>query len=275
MPVEARAGVWGCGRPSSGCPSAMVPHSLGRPHFLHGFSWRGDPHSHPLCGICTTDSGPLPGSALLTPQFSTQPLPAWVASCLRQERSGLWLWHGWHSGPQSLCGWRSPWFWQWVSLLRWCSSRCWQRPELAAGEGGCSTGPGPSVSLHNGTLLLYCPGLQKIPQCGTPYPFPSGCLFTNNSHPLPGSALQILAQHPAQFCTGRHTEQSRVHRAAAWTMYQFLLCSAFHRLVPVSIDPCRCVSVPAGFPIMDFFFFFPECRHVSTFGFSVLSLSQY
>lgn len=81
--------MWGCGRPSSGCPSAMVPHSLGRPHFLHGFSWRGDPHSHPLCGICTTDSGPLPGSALLTPQFSTQPLPAWVASCLRQERSGL------------------------------------------------------------------------------------------------------------------------------------------------------------------------------------------
>ena len=95
VPPSARRGRDWCGGVPVAPPlvrhSAMVPCFLGRPRFLWGIPSRGTPHSHPLFCICAANSSPLPGSALLTPHFGTQPLPALSDSCLRQRHPGLIL----------------------------------------------------------------------------------------------------------------------------------------------------------------------------------------
>ena len=132
--------------------------------------------------LCAANSGPLPGFALLTSHFSTQPLPALAASCLRLGCPGLipeealaWtmhvvpaccqrrLWQWQHSGPWSLhstqdsracmggggLDLRGGWA---------CSDGCppsahgGRRP--VGGEGGCNGGPIPCTPINNGALFL-------------------------------------------------------------------------------------------------------------------------
>lgn len=68
----------------------------------------------PLGCLCIANSGPLPGSTILTPPFRTQPPPALASCCLRLEHSGLILEEAlvWavHAGP--VCGQRRLWWWQ-------------------------------------------------------------------------------------------------------------------------------------------------------------------
>ena len=111
-------------------------------------------------------SGPLPGSTLLIQCFSTQPLPASEDSCLRQGCPGLIpeeVWHGRHSGPQSLQRWRRSWFEGWASMFRWLPLLVPTETEASGWGMGLQWQPlPPCVLLNKDALLLWSPRL--LPQ---------------------------------------------------------------------------------------------------------------
>ena len=116
----------------------------------------------------TANSSPLPRSALLTPCFSTQPLPALMDTCLRQGCTGLW-----HRPSVQ------------VSLYPACH-------RLATALSSARPQSPPSISMYFATLEGVSPGVvtSPLPQLPSrdvgPIPFPLFFFF-------PFSPLSYLA----------------------------------------------------------------------------------
>ena len=81
-----RLELWPCLMPATQqwCPVSKADHASSRSIPGH----RALTPVPSVC-LCAANNVPLPGSALLTPRFSTQPLLALVASCLRLGHQGL------------------------------------------------------------------------------------------------------------------------------------------------------------------------------------------
>lgn len=92
-----------------------------------------------------------------------------------------------------------------------------------------------AMPLNNEALLLWCLGHfpQTFPVLEPVTPFPTGCLFKDNSCPLPGSACQtpLSSMHDSQLRLGCAELQHR-------PCMQFLLCPTFDRpSVVFPLDP--------------------------------------
>ena len=201
-----------------------------------GIPGRTSPHSRPLCRIHTDSSTLLPGSVLPTPCFNTQPLPALADSHPRQGCPGLIPKEALGcvalrppesmqvGGDPSLRGRRAH--------SNRSPFQCPQRlknPE--GGERACNGSSAPSTPLNNDALFLWCPGLfpQSFPVVELLTPVPSGCLFTANWSPLPGSTLQTpLSSTQPPFTTGNLQLSQECSELWGTPYVQFLLCPAFH-----------------------------------------------
>ena len=130
-----------------------------------------------------------------------------------------------------------------------CPSQCLQRQKPAGGKGGCSGGSNPYMPLNNDALALWCS--RHLPQTSPVVelltPVPAGCLFTHNSCPLPGSALQIPL-FSTQSPSIRGDTWLRLGCAGLWPRpcTQSLLCPAFH--IAFTAFPFNPQKVPADFP---------------------------
>ena len=82
-----------------------------------------------------------------------------------------------------------------------------------------------AMPLNKEALILWCLGHfpQTFPVLEPGTPFPTGCLFKDNSCPLPGSAFQtpLSSMHDSQLTLGCAELQ---HRPCT----QFLLCPTFY-----------------------------------------------
>ena len=137
----------------------------------------------------------------------------------------------------------------------------------AGGEGGYIDSPVPCMLLNNDALLLWCPGIfpQTFLVGELLTPVPSGCLFTDNSCPLPGSTFQTsLSSIPPTSTIG--DTQLRLE-CAGWQYrpsVQFLLCLAFHRLsAAFSFDSLKVPFCPSQFAHHEEVFLIVEtCPHL-------------
>ena len=129
-------------------------------------------------------------------------------------------------------------------------SQCQWMPKKPAGGGrGYNGGCAPCTPLNKDALLLWCPWLflQTFPFVELLTPVPSGCLFTANSCPLPGSALQTpLSSTQPPFTTGDSQLRLECTELRCRPCLPFLLCPAFHRPSPAfSIDPLKVLFCPS------------------------------
>lgn len=195
----------------------------------------------PSC-LCTANSGPLPRSALLTLHFSSQPLPASVASCFGLGFPGLI--------PQGALVWaictgtvgsklvlvvaafRTLEPVQAEEALAWGmgeSAQMGTSPKAGARrwEGGPAGGEGVAVvslPLVSHSVVAPCiysalDFLWNFPGCEVPNlsPFWLSLCSQQCSSPCIQSPNPTF-QHPAPVCSRRHTAQAGVYRAAAHTV---------------------------------------------------------
>ena len=178
------------------------------------------PHSHPLRHSPCSQQESSPGSTLLTPCLSSQPLPALADTCLRLGSPGLTPQEALARAAQAcwdLCSRRRPWLGWGASLLRWA-------PLPVPAEAGASWWgrelqwwPCPLRATQQWCLasMVAQTSSTNLPGCGSPHSLP----FRLSPHSQQLSPPWVHSpnstfQHLAPLCTRRHLTQAGVHQAA-------------------------------------------------------------